>query len=145
MILFIAIGLAAGVLAGMFGIGGGIVIGPALILLAKFPPQTATGTSLGAILLPVGALGAWEYYRRGNLDIAASLWIALGLLFGAWVGARTGADALGAAAAESVRDFPGVDRDQGMDESVSRTPPPHMGHTRYTALISGYFANAHRV
>lgn len=88
MILFIAIGLAAGVLAGLFGIGGGIVIGPALILLAKFSPQTAAGTSLGAILLPVGALGAWEYYRRGNLDIAAALWIALGLLFGAWVGAK---------------------------------------------------------
>lgn len=88
MILFIAIGLAGGVLAGLFGIGGGIVIGPALILLAKFSPQTAAGTSLGAILLPVGALGAWEYYRRGNLDIAAALWIALGLLFGAWVGAK---------------------------------------------------------
>lgn len=88
MILFIAIGLAAGVLAGMFGIGGGIVIGPALILLAKYPPQLATGTSLGALLLPVGALGAWEYYRRGNLNITTSLWIALGLLFGAWVGAK---------------------------------------------------------
>jgi len=86
--LFIAIGLAAGVLAGMFGIGGGIVIGPALILLAKFQPQMATGTSLGALLLPVGALGAWEYYRRGHLNVTASLWIALGLFLGAWVGAR---------------------------------------------------------
>ena len=88
MILFIAVGLAAGVLAGMFGIGGGIVIGPALILLAKFQPQLATGTSLGALLLPVGALGAWEYYRRGNLNITAALWIALGLFVGAWFGAR---------------------------------------------------------
>ncbi len=88
MILFIGIGLVAGVLAGMFGIGGGIVIAPALILLAKFQPQVATGTSLGALLLPVGALGAWEYYRRGHLDITASLWMALGLLFGTWVGAR---------------------------------------------------------
>jgi uncharacterized membrane protein YfcA len=88
VILFIAIGLAAGVLAGLFGIGGGIVIAPALILLAKFQPQTATGTSLGALLLPAGALGAWEYYRRGHLDIAASLWITLGILFGAWAGAR---------------------------------------------------------
>jgi uncharacterized protein len=86
--LFIAIGLAAGVLAGMFGIGGGIVIGPALILLARFQPQMATGTSLGALLLPVGALGAWEYYRRGHLNITASLWIALGLFLGAWAGAR---------------------------------------------------------
>lgn len=88
MILFIAIGLAAGVLAGMFGIGGGIVIGPALILLARFAPQTATGTSLGALLLPVGALGAWEYYRNGHLNITASLWIALGLFLGAWFGAK---------------------------------------------------------
>jgi len=88
VILFIAIGLAAGVLAGLFGIGGGIVIGPALILLAGFAPKVATGTSLGALLLPVGALGAWEYYRRGNLNIEASLWIALGLLAGAWLGAR---------------------------------------------------------
>lgn len=88
MILFIAIGLAAGVLAGLFGIGGGIVIGPALILLAGFAPKLAIGTSLGALLLPVGALGAWEYYRRGNLNITAALWIALGLLFGAWLGAR---------------------------------------------------------
>jgi len=88
VILFIGIGLAAGVLAGLFGIGGGIVIGPALILLAGFAPKLATGTSLGALLLPVGALGAWEYYRRGNLNITASLWIALGLLVGAWVGAR---------------------------------------------------------
>lgn len=88
MILFIAIGLAAGVLAGMFGIGGGIVIGPALILLAKYHPQLAIGTSLGALLLPVGALGAWEYYRRGNLNIPAAMWIALGLFLGAWFGAR---------------------------------------------------------
>ncbi|HEU4748454.1 MAG TPA: sulfite exporter TauE/SafE family protein [Gemmatimonadaceae bacterium] len=88
MIVFIAIGLAAGVLAGLFGIGGGIVIGPALILLRGFSPQLAVGTSLGALLLPVGALGAWEYYRRGNLNVTAALWIALGLLLGAWVGAR---------------------------------------------------------
>ena len=86
--LFIAIGLGAGVIAGIFGIGGGIVIGPALILLARFQPQTATGTSLGALLLPVGALGAWEYWRRGHLNIAASLWIALGLFIGAWFGAK---------------------------------------------------------
>jgi uncharacterized membrane protein YfcA len=86
--VFIAIGLGAGVIAGIFGIGGGIVIGPALILLAKFQPQTATGTSLGALLLPVGALGAWEYWRRGHLNLAAALWIALGLFIGAWFGAR---------------------------------------------------------
>ena len=90
--IFIAIGLAAGVLAGLFGIGGGLLIVPALILLAKLSPVTATGTSLGALLLPVGALGAYEYYRRGNLDIPASLWVALGLFVGAWFGAKIAND-----------------------------------------------------
>jgi len=87
-ILFVVIGLLAGVLSGMFGIGGGIVIVPALLLIAKMSPLTATGTSLGALLMPVGALGAWEYYRNGNIEIKASLLIALGLFAGAWFGAQ---------------------------------------------------------
>jgi len=86
--VFIAIGIGAGILSGVFGIGGGVVIVPALIVIAGLTPIAATGTSLGALLLPVGALGAWEYYRRGDLNIRASLWIALGLFFGAWLGAR---------------------------------------------------------
>ncbi len=86
--LFLVIGALAGVLSGMFGIGGGIVIVPALLLMAKMSPLTATGTSLGALLLPVGALGAWEYYRNGHIEIKASLLVALGLFAGAWFGAR---------------------------------------------------------
>ena len=86
--LFLAIGLTAGVLSGLFGIGGGIMIIPALIFFAKFPTKLALGTSLGALLLPVGLLGAYTYYKGGNLDIRASLLIALGLFFGAWGGAR---------------------------------------------------------
>src|SRR5947207_1791930 len=87
-IIFIAIGLAAGVLAGMFGIGGGIVIVPALILIARLNPQVATGTSLASLLLPVGALGAWAYYKEGHVRMLPALWIALGLFLGAYVGAR---------------------------------------------------------
>jgi len=87
-LLFVTIGVFAGILSGVFGIGGGVVIVPALIVLAGLAPIAATGTSLGALLLPVGALGAWEYYRRGDLNIRASLWIAVGLFFGAWAGAR---------------------------------------------------------
>jgi hypothetical protein len=86
--LLVVIGLAAGVLAGLFGIGGGIIIVPALVYIARLPMQTAIGTSLGALLLPVGALGAWSYYRGGHLHWQASLWVALGLFFGAWVGAQ---------------------------------------------------------
>lgn len=88
ILLFLAIGLGAGVLSGLFGIGGGVVIVPALTLLAAFPMKTATGTSLGALLLPVGLLGAWTYHRTGNLDLRASLWIALGLFVGAFIGAQ---------------------------------------------------------
>ena len=86
--VFLAIGLVAGVLSGLFGIGGGILIIPALIFFAKFPTKLALGTSLGALLLPVGLLGAYTYYKAGNLDIRASLLIALGLFFGAWGGAK---------------------------------------------------------
>ena len=87
-LLFLGIGLGAGILSGLFGIGGGVVIVPALALLANFSPKTATGTSLGALLLPVGLLGAWTYHRAGNIEIRASLWIALGLLVGAFLGAQ---------------------------------------------------------
>lgn len=89
-LVYLAIGLAAGVLSGLFGIGGGIVIVPALLFFAKMEASTATGTSLGALLLPVGALGAWLYYKSGHLDVTASLLIALGLLVGAYFGARMG-------------------------------------------------------
>lgn len=87
-LIFLGIGLAAGVLSGLFGIGGGIVIVPMLILLARMAPATATGTSLGALLLPVGALGAYQYYRTGHIDIKVSLLVALGLFIGAYFGAK---------------------------------------------------------
>jgi uncharacterized protein len=87
-VLFLTIGLGAGVLAGMFGIGGGIVIVPALILLAKFAPQTATGTSLAIFLLPVGALGAWTYYKGGHVRVIPALLLALGVFLGSYFGAR---------------------------------------------------------
>jgi len=86
--VLVTIGLAAGVLAGMFGIGGGIVIVPALVYLARMPFTNAIGTSLGALLLPVGALGAWSYWRNGHLSVRAALLVAVGLFFGAWIGAR---------------------------------------------------------
>jgi uncharacterized membrane protein YfcA len=84
----ILIGVLAGVLAGMFGIGGGLVIVPALALLYGMRQHAAVGTSLGALLLPVGALSAWVYWKNGNLNIAYSALIAVGLVLGAYVGAR---------------------------------------------------------
>ncbi len=85
---FLLIGLGAGLLSGMFGIGGGIVIVPALVFVAAMAQKTATGTSLASLLLPVGALGAWQYYKADALDIRAALLLAPGLLFGALIGAK---------------------------------------------------------
>ena len=90
LLIYLAIGLAAGLLSGLFGIGGGILIVPALLLIGRMEPAMATGTSLGALLLPVGALGAWQYYKNGHVNITASLLIALGLFVGAFFGARFG-------------------------------------------------------
>lgn len=88
IVVFIAIGFAAGILAGLFGVGGGLIIVPALVLLARFTPITAIGTSLTALLLPVGALGVWEYYRKGHVNVPAALLIAVGIVFGALLGAK---------------------------------------------------------
>ena len=88
VVTFLLIGLAAGVLSGLFGVGGGILIVPALVLLADYPHRTALGTSLGALLLPVGLLGAYTYWQHGNLQIRTSLLLALGLFLGAYAGAR---------------------------------------------------------
>jgi hypothetical protein len=82
------IGLAGGVLSGLFGIGGGLVIVPALILLLGMTPKLASGTSLAALLLPVGILGAIEYWRAGYVDVRLGLLLAVGILIGAFIGAR---------------------------------------------------------
>lgn len=91
IILFLLIGLGAGVLSGIFGIGGGIVIVPALIYLAKMAPQQAAGTSLAALVLPFGAaVGAYTYYKAGNLELMPPLYIAIGMIAGALIGAQIG-------------------------------------------------------
>ena len=89
ILLLIAIGVGAGVLSGIFGIGGGIVIVPALIYLAKMPPQQAAGTSLAALVLPLGAaVGAMAYYKAGHLQPRDALFIAVGMAAGAYFGAQ---------------------------------------------------------
>jgi hypothetical protein len=87
VILLLGVGLLAGVMSGMFGIGGGIVIVPALSLLLGFPLVAAVATSLAALLLPVGFFGAREYYRKGLLDVRAALLLALGLAITSLLGA----------------------------------------------------------
>src|SRR5438034_9545698 len=87
-VLVAFIGLVGGVVSGLFGVGGAIVIVPALMLLVKMPPHTASGTSLAALLLPVGLLGAMEYYRRGQVNVPYAIIIAAGLFVGAFIGAH---------------------------------------------------------
>jgi hypothetical protein len=85
LLVFAAIGLAAGVLSGFLGIGGGILIVPALIYLAGFSQLEATGTSLAILLPPVGLAAVLEYYHAGNVNIRAAAAIAICLFFGAWL------------------------------------------------------------
>ena len=87
-VLVSVIGLVSGVVSGLFGIGGAVVMIPGLVLLAKQSQHTANGTSLGALLLPVGLLGFLQYYRRGQVNLAYSGIIAVGLLVGALLGAK---------------------------------------------------------
>jgi uncharacterized membrane protein YfcA len=88
VVLTLVLGFTAGILSGMFGIGGGLVIVPALVILFGLPMKTATGTSLFALIWPVGLLGVIEYYRVGHMDIRRGALIAIGLFLGAYFGAR---------------------------------------------------------
>ena len=87
VLIGIGIGVAAGVLAGLFGIGGGIVIVPALVFLG-LTQKHATGTSLTALVLPVGIFGVLEYAHRHEIEWKYALGIAAGLAVGAYFGAR---------------------------------------------------------
>lgn len=86
--VILTVGLVAGVASGLFGIGGGAVIVPALVGILKYDQKLAVGTSLGALLLPVGLPGVVAYYQAGVFDPAVAALVALGLLFGALAGAR---------------------------------------------------------
>jgi uncharacterized protein len=86
-LLFVVIGILGGVASGLFGVGGGIVIVPALIYWAGFSQHLATGTSLAVLLPPIGLAATLEYYRHGNVDVRAAVLLAAGMFVGAWVGA----------------------------------------------------------
>lgn len=83
------LGLFAGWLSGLVGIGGGIVIVPALVFLFAFSFRTAQGTSIAALAPPIGLMAAYVYYKQGNVDIRAAALIALGFFIGGFLGAKT--------------------------------------------------------
>lgn len=88
IIIIILVGIAAGMLGGMVGVGGGIIIVPALIYFLGFSQMEAQGTSLGLILLPVGILGVMQYYKQGHVDFRVVFILAAGFILGSLFGSK---------------------------------------------------------
>jgi uncharacterized membrane protein YfcA len=88
IIIYLAIGLLAGTLSGLFGIGGAIIMIPALVFLCGFEQHLAQGTSLMLMLPPIGLLAAIEYYKRGYVNIKAAVFICVAFFIGAFFGAK---------------------------------------------------------
>ena len=88
ILLLIVIGLAAGILSGLVGVGGGIIVVPALVFFLSFSQQQAQGTSLGLLLLPVGILAVLNYYKQGHIDIRVVAIMAIAFVIGGWLGSK---------------------------------------------------------
>ncbi|MEP6728946.1 MAG: sulfite exporter TauE/SafE family protein [Bacteroidota bacterium] len=88
ILLLVIIGLAAGILSGMIGIGGGIIIVPALVFVLGFTQQQAQGTSLGLLLLPVGILAVMNYYKQGFIDVKVVGIMSVTFILGGWLGSK---------------------------------------------------------
>ena len=87
-IVYIILGLTAGVLSGMFGIGGGTILIPGLIYLAGFSQHLAQGTTLAAMIPPIGLLAAIRYWQSGNINISVAVFISAGFIIGGYIGAN---------------------------------------------------------
>jgi len=88
VLLLILIGLAAGIMSGLVGIGGGIIVVPALVFFLGFSQQEAQGTSLGLLLLPIGILAVINYYNKGYIDIKVVAIMCIAFVAGGWIGSK---------------------------------------------------------
>ena len=88
ILLYLFLGLIAGILSGLIGIGGGIIIVPALIFLFGLSQHQAQGTTLALLVPPIGILAAWTYYKQGYVDLKIASFVALGFFFGGLLGAK---------------------------------------------------------
>ncbi len=88
IILYILMGLAAGVTSGFIGIGGGIIIIPLFVFLFGFTQQQAQGTTLALMVPPIGLLAAWIYYKQGYVNIEAAACVCIGFFVGGLLGAK---------------------------------------------------------
>lgn len=86
--LYMLLGLVAGFLSGLIGIGGGTIIVPALVLFFGISQHMAQGTTLALLVPPIGILAAWTYYRQGYVDLNIAGFICLGFFVGGFVGAK---------------------------------------------------------
>jgi hypothetical protein len=88
IIILLCIGLAAGILSGLVGVGGGIIIVPALVYFMSMSQHQAQGTSLAVLLLPVGIFAVYNYYKAGYVDLQMTLIIASTFLVGGFIGSK---------------------------------------------------------
>jgi uncharacterized membrane protein YfcA len=88
ILILIIVGIAAGLLSGLVGIGGGLIIVPALIIFLGFSQKLAQGTSLGILLLPIGVLAVMQYYKAGYVDVKTVWLVAVGFLAGSYFGSK---------------------------------------------------------
>ena len=88
ILILIVIGLMAGILSGMVGVGGGIVVVPALVFFLGFSQNQAQGTSLGLLLLLVGILAVMNYYNKGQIDIKVVAIMSVAFILGGWLGSK---------------------------------------------------------
>jgi uncharacterized membrane protein YfcA len=89
LFMLLCIGIAAGYLSGFVGIGGGIVMVPALVLFLGLTQFQAQGTSLAVLAIPVAAFGAYNYFKQGYINLTFAAIIAIGFVLGAFLGAKT--------------------------------------------------------
>jgi len=83
------LGLAAGYFSGLIGIGGGVIIVPALVLVFGFSQHLAQGTTLALLIPPIGILAAVNYYQKGFVDIKTAAIICVGFVLGGYLGSLT--------------------------------------------------------
>ena len=88
ILIIIMVGVAAGILSGLVGVGGGIIIVPSLVYFIGFSQKTAQGTSLAMIMLPVGIFGVMQYYKQGHVDFKIVGMLAIGFLAGSFFGSK---------------------------------------------------------
>ncbi len=81
-------GFFAGVMSGIIGIGGGVIMIPCLVIFLGFSQHMAQGSTLAAMIPPIGILAAYEYYKGGYVDITAAGFIAIGFVLGGFLGAK---------------------------------------------------------